>query len=71
MKPFRIDIRKWPRIKERLKKEWPDLSDDELQFSEGGESDLVGRIEKRLGGESRSRITDRIKKLGIGIDINK
>jgi hypothetical protein len=71
MEPFRIDTKKWPQLRDRLKREWPDLSEADLQFSEGGESDLVGRIERRLSGLDRGRITDRIKKLSIGIDINK
>ena len=60
MKEFKI-TGDWERIKENLKKEYPALTDTDLAFDFGKEDELLGRIERRLGGEKRERIMDRIK----------
>jgi uncharacterized protein YjbJ (UPF0337 family) len=39
----------WNTFKGRLKQQFASLTDDDLQYSEGKEDELVGRIQRRLG----------------------
>jgi uncharacterized protein YjbJ (UPF0337 family) len=39
----------WNIIKGRLRQRWARLTDDDLQFEEGKEAELIGRIQKRTG----------------------
>lgn len=39
----------WKIIKGRLKQKWAELTDDDLQYVEGQEDELIGRIQKRTG----------------------
>jgi len=39
----------WNIIKGNLKQKWAKLTDDDLQYAEGKEEELVGRIQKRTG----------------------
>ncbi len=39
----------WNIIKGRLKQQYGDLTDDDLDYREGQEDELLGRIQKRLG----------------------
>ena len=39
----------WNIIKGNLKQKWASLTDDDLQFAEGKQDELHGRIQKRTG----------------------
>ena len=39
----------WNIVKGKLKQEYGELTDDDLQYVEGKEDDLLGRIQKRTG----------------------
>ena len=39
----------WNEVKGKLKQKYGDLTDDDLQYREGKEDELVGRLQKRLG----------------------
>lgn len=39
----------WNEKKGKLKQEYADLTDNDLEYAEGKEEELVGRIQKRLG----------------------
>lgn len=39
----------WNIIKGNLKQKWATLTDDDLQFAEGKQDELLGRIQKRTG----------------------
>lgn len=39
----------WNIVKGKLKQKYADLTDDDLQYIEGKEDELVGRIQKRTG----------------------
>ncbi|MBN8246201.1 MAG: CsbD family protein [Verrucomicrobia bacterium] len=39
----------WNVAKGKLKQKWAQLTDDDLQFVEGKEEELLGRIQKRTG----------------------
>lgn len=39
----------WNEVKGRLKEEYGELTDDDLQYREGKEDQLVGRLQQKLG----------------------
>lgn len=39
----------WNIAKGKLKQQWGDLTDDDLDYAEGKEDELLGRIQKRTG----------------------
>ena len=45
----------WNITKGKLKQKWAKLTDDDLQFVEGKQEELVGRIQKRTG-ETREAV---------------
>lgn len=45
----------WNIAKGKIKQEWGDLTDDDLDYKEGKEDELVGRIQKKTG-ESKERV---------------
>lgn len=47
----------WNIAKGKMKQRWARLTDDDLQFVEGQEDELIGRIQKRTG-ETREAIED-------------
>ncbi len=51
----------WNIIKGKLKQQWADLTDDDLQHADGKMDELVGRIQRRTG-QSREVVEDAIKK---------
>ena len=50
----------WNITKGKLKQKWGKLTDDDLQFVEGKQEELLGRIQKRTG-ETREAIEKAIK----------
>jgi uncharacterized protein YjbJ (UPF0337 family) len=50
----------WNIIKGNLKQKWSRLTDDDLQYIEGKQDELLGRIQKRTG-ESREAVESAIK----------
>jgi len=49
----------WNIVKGKLKQKWAKLTDDDLQFAAGKESELIGRIQKRTG-ETREKVEQAI-----------
>jgi uncharacterized protein YjbJ (UPF0337 family) len=45
----------WNIIKGNLKQKWAKLTDDDLQFIDGQQDELLGRIQKRTG-ETREAV---------------
>jgi uncharacterized protein YjbJ (UPF0337 family) len=39
----------WNIVKGKLKQRWARLTDDDLQYVEGKEDELIGRIQRRTG----------------------
>jgi uncharacterized protein YjbJ (UPF0337 family) len=50
----------WNIIKGNLKQKWATLTDDDLQYLEGQQDELLGRIQKRTG-ETREAVEDAIQ----------
>lgn len=50
----------WDVAKGKLKQKWAKLTDDDLQFVEGKQEELLGRIQKRTG-ETREAIEKAVK----------
>jgi uncharacterized protein YjbJ (UPF0337 family) len=50
----------WKIIQGKLKQKWAKLTDDDLQFVEGKQEELLGRIQKRTG-ETREAVEKAIK----------
>ncbi len=45
----------WNMLKGKLKQKYADLTDDDLQYAEGKEDEVLGRIQKKTG-ESKENI---------------
>jgi uncharacterized protein YjbJ (UPF0337 family) len=52
----------WNILKGKLKMKWAQLTDDDLQYLEGSQNELLGRIQKRTG-QTREAVLDAIKAL--------
>lgn len=50
----------WNIMKGKLTQKWANLTDDDLQFAEGKEEELIGRIQKRTG-ETREAVEKTLK----------
>lgn len=50
----------WEILKRDLKQKWVELTDDDLQYVEGKQDELLGRIQNRTG-ESREAVEAVIK----------
>jgi uncharacterized protein YjbJ (UPF0337 family) len=52
----------WNIIKGKLKQQWGTLTEDDLQYEEGQNDQLIGRIQKRTG-ETKEIIEEAFKKI--------
>lgn len=52
----------WNIIKGNLKQQWANLTDDDLQYVEGKEEELMGRIQKKTG-ETKENINHFIERM--------
>lgn len=52
----------WNELKGKLKQQFGKLTDDDLQYAEGKEDELLGRIQNRIG-KSKDEVRDMIDKL--------
>ena len=50
----------WNITKGKLKQKWAQLTDDDLQFTEGKHDEMLGRIQKRTG-ENREAVEKAVK----------
>ncbi len=50
----------WNVVKGKLKQKWAKLTDDDLQYVEGKNDELIGRIQKRTG-ETREAVEKAVK----------
>lgn len=52
----------WNIMKGNLKQKWAELTDDDLQYIDGQQDELLGRIQKRTG-QTREAVEDAINDL--------
>ncbi len=52
----------WNEIKGKLKQKYAELTDDDLQYTEGNEDQLIGRLQKKLG-KSKDEVRRMINKI--------
>lgn len=52
----------WNELKGNLKQEYAELTDDDLQYAEGKEDELLGKIQQKVG-ETKEQIVNRINSL--------
>lgn len=52
----------WNIMKGNLKQKWAQLTDDDLQYIDGQQDELLGRIQKRTG-QTREAVEDAINDL--------
>ncbi len=50
----------WNVAKGKLKQKWAQLTDDDLQYVEGKQDELVGRIQKRTG-EKKEAVEEAVR----------
>lgn len=52
----------WNELKGKMKKAHADLTDDDLEYSDGQDDELLGRLQQRLG-KTRDEVVKWIKSL--------
>lgn len=62
-KPWQDKVKgNWNIAKGQLKQKWGNLTDDDLEYAEGKEDEMIGRIQKRTG-ETKESVNDFFDKL--------
>lgn len=56
----------WNVAKGKLKQRWAELTDDDLEFVEGQEDELIGRIQRRTG-ETRDAVERALAEYNDGL----
>ena len=59
----------WNITKGKLKQKWGALTNDDLQYVEGKQDELIGRIQKRTG-ETRAAVEKAVKEFNSACDCN-
>ena len=60
----RLELKgKWNELKGKVKQANASLTDDDLQYEEGKDEELIGRIQTKLG-KTREEVIDWLKSLG-------
>jgi uncharacterized protein YjbJ (UPF0337 family) len=54
----------WNIVKGRLKQKWANLTEDDLQYVEGREDELLGRIQKRTG-QTREAVEKALREFSL------
>lgn len=53
---------KWNELKGKVKQAYADFTDDDLQYEEGKDDELLGRIQQKTG-KTRDEVVDWLKSL--------
>ena len=60
----RLELKgKWNELKGKVKQANGDLTDDDLQYEEGKDDELYGRLQQKLG-KTRDEVIDWLRSLG-------
>jgi uncharacterized protein YjbJ (UPF0337 family) len=60
----------WNITKGKLKQKWAALTDDDLQYAEGKQEEMLGRIQKRTG-ETREAVEKAVKESSSNCGCNE
>ena len=52
----------WNKMKGKLKEEYGELTDNDLQYTEGKDDQLIGRLQEKLG-KSRDEVIKKLRSL--------
>lgn len=52
----------WNEVKGKIKKQYADLTDDDLKYEEGQEDELLGRLQQKTG-KAKEKLIDWIQSL--------
>lgn len=52
----------WNELKGKIKQKYGQLTDDDLQYAEGKEDELLGRLQKKTG-KTKEKLIEEINKL--------
>jgi len=70
MAEISISNKDWPRVKIKLQRKYNHLTDDELQYTEGQEDNLISKLAD-LVKRDRTYIVFTLKKALVNIDNNR
>lgn len=70
MAEISISNKEWQRVKIKLQRKYNHLTDEQLQYSEGQEDNLVGRL-MELVKRDRAYVIFTLKKALVNIDNNR
>jgi len=70
MAEISISNKDWPRIKIKLQRKYNHLTDEELQYSEGQEDQLISKVSE-LVHRDRAYVVFTLKKALVNIDNNR
>ena len=70
MAEISISNKDWPRIKIKLQRKYNHLTDEELQYSEGQEDQLINKVSE-LVHRDRAYVVFTLKKALVNIDTNR
>lgn len=63
MESWKLNLKgNWNEVKGKVKKEYGDLTDDDLLYEEGQDDELLGRLQKKIG-KTKEEIKDWIERL--------
>ena len=70
MAEITINNKDWERVKIKVQRKYNSLTDEQLQYTEGNEEDLISRIMK-LVNRDREYVVFTLKKALVNIDNNR
>jgi hypothetical protein len=70
MAEISISNKDWPRVKIKLQRKYNRLTDDQLQYTEGQEENLISQVMK-LVNRDRNYVVFTLKKALVNIDNNR
>ena len=70
MAEISISNKDWPRVKIKLQRKYNNLTDEELQYTEGQEDDLIKRV-MELVHRNREYVVFTLKKALVNIENNR
>ena len=60
----------WNEVKGKIKQEFSDLTEDDLQYVEGKEDELLGRIQQKLG-KTKEQVENKLAEFIKDVDRNR